>query len=158
MDVTRVLAAYRTLSGEERRGHGLAIAELLQALELHAARINAWFAQHALQLSPHPRAAILTLLLARVPSFARWVRAGVAVARSTSMDDFEAEWGAMLEAAFPTRDGELRSAAHNRLVFALLDNPALDDEVLLPHLASFGLPAQREACVAALGHRPFGSA
>lgn len=158
MDAKRLLAAHAALADDDRRGHGPALRTVLHVLELHAARLNGWFAEQGAALAPHPRAALLRRVLERVPSLERWVRAGVAVARATSAEDVELEWGPLLDAAFPARDGVLRSAAHKRLVFALLDNPALDDAVLLPRLAAVGLPQARAACVSQLGHRPFGNA
>lgn len=160
MDAARLLAAYRHLADDPPPSAttSTAIAELLHALELHAERVNGWFPVGSPKdLSPHPRAAITRLLLERVPSFGRLARAAVAVARATTLDDFDTEWGMLLAAAFPERDGVLRGGAHRRLVYALLDNPALEVG-LFERLALFGLPKAREACVAALGHRPFGGA
>ncbi|MFO0552803.1 MAG: hypothetical protein U0271_30715 [Polyangiaceae bacterium] len=106
-----------------------------------------WFESSTL-LPPHPRAAVTRRLIEVIPSFQRLCRAAVAVANVTTAEDFDSEWGLLLGAAIPHRNGALSGAAEKRLMLALLENRPLFEDARTPaRLASFGLPTTLEGVV-----------
>ena len=132
------------LAADER-----AIKELFVVLEVHAGDIDGWFVERPPQFSMRPRFAVVQRLIQQVHDFERLANAAIAVARVTRKFCVDADWGPLLAAALPKRNGIIETDAQCRYLRALVENADLWD----PRYgnASFrfkelGLPYDRNAC------------
>lgn len=131
-----------------------ATEELLSALEHHAAEIEDWFETPPPQFDLHPRFAVVSCVIERVPDFDRLEPAATAVARETMMLAVDLEWGPLLHAAFGHRPGSVATEAQRRFLRALVENADLWDPIFGNPGRWFddaGLPYDRDACAALLG-------
>ncbi|MFC4312419.1 hypothetical protein ACFPN2_25270 [Steroidobacter flavus] len=133
-----------SLSTDER-----AIKELFTVLEAHAGDIDGWFAERPPQFSRRPRIYVVQRLIQQVRDFDRLANAAIAVARVTNKGSVEYEWGPLLIAAFPKRNGVIETDAQRRYLRALVENADLWDPKFGNASACFkrlNLPYDRDAC------------
>jgi hypothetical protein len=107
--------------------HDAARAELLRSLEQNAGAIDDWFAEKPPQFPSRPRFTVVARTLERFSDFDRLADAAVAVARATSKDCVDGDWGPLLAAAFARGDGRLATAAQRRYLGALVERLELWD-------------------------------
>lgn len=133
-----------SLSTDER-----AIKELLTVLEAHAGDIDGWFVERPPQFSVRPRFKVVQRLIQEVRDFERLVEAAIAVARVTNKSSVNYEWGPLLSAAFPKRNGIIETDAQCRYVRTLVENADLWDPRFgnaSVYFKGLNLPYDREAC------------
>jgi hypothetical protein len=133
-----------SLSTDER-----AIKELITVLEAHAGDIDGWFVEKPPQFQMRPRFKVVQRLIQPVQDFDRLVNAAIAVARVTNRSCLDFEWGPLLSAAFPKRNGIIETDAQRRYLRALVENTDLWDPTFGNASVCFQglkLPYDREAC------------
>jgi hypothetical protein len=126
-----------------------AITELLTVLEAHAGDIDGWFIERPPQFSMRPRFRVVQRLIQGVRDFDRLVDAAIVVARVTNKSSFDYEWGPLLRAAFPNRNGIIETDAQCRYLRALVENADLWDLKFGNASSCFKglkLPYDRDAC------------
>lgn len=134
-------------------------ASMITLLERHARNVNDWFDEIPPQLRQYPRFSAVQTILRRSQSFDVYARAAVAVVATTdiySSSTFDllcaaqAEWGPLLEAAFPKGDGVVETDLQRAILKALVDNDVfwkLDyASGARRYFEKAGLPYDREAC------------
>jgi hypothetical protein len=127
----------------------VAIGELLNVLEHHVVEIDAWFIEKPPQFAMRPRFPVVARLIQQVKDFDRLAGAAIAVVGVTTKYCVDFDWGPLLAAAFPDRDGAIKTQAQRRFLGALIRNTELWDPTLGNALNWFkqaGLPYERRAC------------
>jgi hypothetical protein len=127
----------------------VAINELLNALEQHAAEIDDWFVDKPPQFPMRPRFPVVARLVQQVKDFDRLVNAAIALVAVSAKYCVDSDWGPLLAAAFSDGSGIVKTEAQRRFLGALVQKREVWDSTFGNASLWFkkaGLPYDRQAC------------